>query len=97
MSVNPYGDVTPCLSLPILLGNIRERSARDIWNNSPALEWLKGVTYQDACPDCGECKYFSHCGMCLGATNIAPDRKAVRPDYPCLIAEAKSLQVSAKQ
>lgn len=97
LSINPYGDVTPCLSLPILLGNIREHSVRDIWDRSPALEWLKGVTYQDICPDCGGCGYFNHCGMCLGATNIAPGRKAVRPDYPCLIAEAKFLQMPASQ
>lgn len=97
LSVDPYGNVYPCLSLPVLLGNIRERSVQDIWENSPALERVRRTAFQDVCADCGGCAYFDHCSMCLGSTGIAENRPPVRPSYPCLIAEANTQISSAKQ
>jgi AdoMet-dependent heme synthase len=60
--VYPNGDVTPCPYLPIKLGNIRERTFREIWFNSPILKDLKD--FEKLKGKCGICKYRSLCGGC---------------------------------
>ncbi len=94
LAVNPYGDVTACISLPTVLGSIREQSIREIWENV-SLDWIKNITFGDVCSECGDCEYSGCCGMCLGAAGLAPDRRPVRPDYPCRIAKAGYQQMMA--
>jgi radical SAM protein with 4Fe4S-binding SPASM domain len=60
--ITATGTVWPCVLLPIPLGNIRERSFRDIWKSSEIVkalrnrENLKGV--------CGTCVVKDRCGGC---------------------------------
>ncbi|MEM0314433.1 MAG: radical SAM protein, partial [Candidatus Bathyarchaeia archaeon] len=60
--IYPTGEVTPCPYLPIGLGNIREKTFREIWFNSKVLNDLRD-------PDklkgkCGRCQYRHLCGGC---------------------------------
>ena len=60
--IYPNGDVTPCPYLPIKLGNIREKSFKEIWTNADLFKALRS-------PDslkgkCGVCEYKSLCGGC---------------------------------
>ena len=56
------GDVCPCGYLPIVAGNIREQSFKEIWHHAPLfldlrdLKKLKGK--------CGRCEYRMVCGGC---------------------------------
>ena len=60
--IYPNGDVTPCPYLPIKLGNVREKSFREIWFNS---EVFKALRNPDALKGkCGVCEYRSLCGGC---------------------------------
>ena len=88
LSVNPYGDVYPCLSLPVVLGNVRERPIREIWRNTPELERVRRLRFRDVCPGCGDCRYFSSCTVCLGGTGYLEGCADVLPPDACLIAEA---------
>jgi radical SAM protein with 4Fe4S-binding SPASM domain len=62
--VRANGEVNPCMLLQVKLGNVRERSITQIWQESEILaqlrrrELLKGK--------CGECKYRVECTGCRG-------------------------------
>ena len=34
-AISPQGDVRPCVFLPVNVGNLKERTFRDIWINAP--------------------------------------------------------------
>jgi radical SAM protein with 4Fe4S-binding SPASM domain len=62
LRITPEGDITPCPYMPLTVGNLRERSFREIWEEAPELvalrdpEQLKGR--------CGSCEYKELCGGC---------------------------------
>ncbi|MEM0488099.1 MAG: radical SAM protein [Candidatus Bathyarchaeia archaeon] len=60
--IYPTGEVTPCPYLPIKLGNIRERSFKDIWFNSEILKNLRD--FKKLRGKCGVCDYRDVCGGC---------------------------------
>ena len=60
--IYPNGDVTPCPYLPIKLGNVREKSFKEIWFNSPIFKALRDPNSLKG--KCGACEYRSLCGGC---------------------------------
>jgi radical SAM protein with 4Fe4S-binding SPASM domain len=60
--IYPNGDVTPCPYLPIKLGNVREKSFKDIWFNSEVFNALRNPNLLKG--KCGVCEYRSLCGGC---------------------------------
>jgi|WetSurMetagenome_2_1015567.scaffolds.fasta_scaffold66581_1 AdoMet-dependent heme synthase len=60
--VYPNGDVTPCPYLPIKLGNVRETSFKNIWQNSPVFKALRDPGCLKG--KCGVCEYKIVCGGC---------------------------------
>ena len=61
-TVQPNGLVTPCVYMPIPVGDLRERRFADIWNNSPTFDDFKDR--DDRTGHCGECEFKYHCGGC---------------------------------
>ncbi len=60
--IYPNGDVTPCPYLPIKLGNVREKSFKDIWFNSEVFKALRDPNMLKG--KCGACEYRTLCGGC---------------------------------
>lgn len=60
--IYPNGDVTPCPYLPIKLGNIREKSFKEIWFNSKVFNALRNPNLLKG--KCGACEYRFLCGGC---------------------------------
>lgn len=60
--IYPEGEVTPCPYLPIKLGNIRETSFKEIWENSEILQTMRD--YDNLTGRCGACEYKQKCGGC---------------------------------
>ncbi len=65
-NINHRGDVHPCHFMPqVVVGNVRERSFRDIWIDNPSHELL---ALRDAKSHlkgaCGKCDYLELCGGC---------------------------------
>jgi radical SAM protein with 4Fe4S-binding SPASM domain len=60
--IYPNGDITPCPYLPVKLGNIREKSFKEIWINSPVFKTLRDQKSLKG--KCGACEYSSLCGGC---------------------------------
>lgn len=56
------GNVLPCSYFPKSAGNVREKSFRDIWENSELFKELRDFKkYKDKC---GSCEYVGVCGGC---------------------------------
>ncbi len=60
--IYPSGEVTPCPYLPLNLGNIRERSFKDIWFNSEVFKALRN--FDQLKGKCGQCEHREVCGGC---------------------------------
>jgi len=81
-AVQPNGDVTPCVFMPLKVGNIRETPFWEIWTKSPILlslrdrEKLKG--------GCAKCPYKYICGGCR-ARGYAYFNDPLAPDPGCII------------
>lgn len=60
--IYPSGEVTPCPYMPISLGNIRERSFKEIWFNSKVFQDLRDLGKLKG--KCGLCEHQEICGGC---------------------------------
>jgi len=60
--VGRTGDVQPCGYLPLVAGNIRKNSIREIWENSELFKSLRGKVNLGG--KCGECEYAAVCMGC---------------------------------
>jgi radical SAM protein with 4Fe4S-binding SPASM domain len=63
--INSNGNVFPCISWPIKIGNIYEESLESIWNGSTELYKLRKIKKSDM-KLCGKCKYSTTCTICPG-------------------------------
>jgi AdoMet-dependent heme synthase len=63
--VSPYGDVYPCVQFPLPSGNVRRQKFLDIWQNSPQLQEVRGITLRDM-PTCSQCVHGGTCSRCPG-------------------------------
>jgi len=59
-AISATGDVTPCVSVPWVAGNVRERPFLDIWRYAPVFQRIRGLRMADyescaPCPDKGYC------------------------------------------
>lgn len=68
LSINAYGDVFPCVTLPIPAGNVRYAPLREIWEGSALLRELRRYPRADRLGGCGGCGIRSHCSRCPGNT-----------------------------
>ena len=108
--IYPSGEVTPCPYMPISLGNIREKSFKDIWFNSDVFRALRN--FDQLKGKCGACEHNDICGGCraraYGVTTEQMDfcgalhePTEVHGDYlaedPWCIYQPKSLQAKKEQ
>lgn len=89
LSIKSDGVVTPCLNFgdDISLGNIREHSLIDIWNNSPVLNTLRSLSVfkSELCKDCelaAVCK-----GGCIAETYKRTGKFSCYNEYACVAFE----------
>jgi radical SAM protein with 4Fe4S-binding SPASM domain len=57
--VSSVGEVYPAGFLPVSLGNVRKKTLRDIYVNSPLLRDIRDARFADRC---GQCGYADLCG-----------------------------------
>jgi radical SAM protein with 4Fe4S-binding SPASM domain len=60
--IYPSGEVTPCPYIPVSLGNIREKSFKDIWLKSEVFKALRDPDQLKG--KCGVCEHNDVCGGC---------------------------------
>jgi len=70
-SISPSGMVSPCVTLPLNLGSLREKPFKDIWHTRPSedLKKLRSATLSDL-PQCKNCDISAFCTPCLGVNYL---------------------------
>ncbi len=63
--ISPYGDVYPCVSMPISCGNIRQRPFLEIWQHSEEMQRVRKILKSDL-THCRTCALADHCSRCPG-------------------------------
>jgi radical SAM protein with 4Fe4S-binding SPASM domain len=77
-TVQPNGIVTPCVYMPIPVGDVRKQRFADIWNHAEVFEDLK--SREDLAGHCVSCEFKYHCGGCRArAYAYFGDYKAADP------------------
>ena len=62
-SVNQRGEVWPCTSLPVPVGDLRKQRFAEIWSGSDQLEDVRGLKWATI-KECNECPVRSYCTRC---------------------------------
>ena len=75
--ITSAGDVMACNILPGADGNIRQRSFRDVWENSAWLQRIRALRPRHL-PVCSTCSRLSYCGRCT-AQALVEDGDLVGP------------------
>ena len=65
-AITAQGDVLPCISVPLVAGNIRLQSFAEIWASSPVFQRIRGLRLEDY-QQCAPCPHQSHCTRERGA------------------------------
>ena len=63
--ISPYGEVFPCVQLPVAAGNVRQRKFEDIWSRSPEMRRVESIR-ESQLTHCGTCSIRSYCERCPG-------------------------------
>ncbi|MBI4519971.1 MAG: radical SAM protein [Gemmatimonadetes bacterium] len=77
--ITPEGKVTPCPYLPVVAGDLRERSFAEIWRDSAVFRQLRT---DERGGKCGRCEYRGICGGCR-ARAYADAGDYLGPDESC--------------
>jgi radical SAM protein with 4Fe4S-binding SPASM domain len=83
-SISAYGDVYPCLQVPLAAGNIRTTAFERIWRESRLLRRFRGRNWPDGGDTCRSCDMLKFCGRCPGIALLengsmdAPSSEACR-------------------
>ncbi len=63
--ISAYGDVMPCVALPIACGNVREEPFAEIWHRSPEMTRVRSIRIRDL-HTCSTCAASPFCTRCPG-------------------------------
>jgi len=66
--IDHRGSVQPCSYFPVSAGNVKEKSFKDIWNDSELFRSLRDFTKYKG--RCGSCEYLKVCGGCRARAEI---------------------------
>jgi radical SAM protein with 4Fe4S-binding SPASM domain len=85
-SVDPYGNIWPCVSLPIDLGNLREKSFAEIWGGEQA-EYVRGLG-ETVSEECAGCELDRYCFRCPAFSLLEEGDITKRSYEHCRVARA---------
>jgi len=63
--VSAYGDVMPCVAMPIACGNVRDEPFAEIWHRSPEMRRVRSIRIRDL-HTCSSCAASPFCTRCPG-------------------------------
>lgn len=79
--ISPYGDVYPCVQLPLKCGNLRGKPLKEIWYHSPEMLKVRSISISKL-PVCSQCELLPYCNRCPGLVYLeegdllAPSKRA---------------------
>jgi radical SAM protein with 4Fe4S-binding SPASM domain len=89
IGISPQGDIYPCIVLHEPVGNIRDRSLRDIWHTNPVpfLSNLRNMKPGDV-SECLHCADRFSCKRCPGIAYLETGDLRNPSMTACMIAKA---------
>lgn len=87
LSVDPFGAIHPCNAHPMVLGNVKSDSLKEIWEHSQELHSLRAIRFNQLSEKCGSCEDKNWCGLCMGSA-IKENGKLAPCSDTCMIARA---------
>lgn len=63
MAIDPQGQVYPCNSLPVQVGDLRKESLADVWFRSTSLDEIRSTRWADIA-ECNVCEVRRYCQRC---------------------------------
>lgn len=85
--ISPYGDVYPCVQMPLPTGNLRQKSFTDIWYGSEKMLRVRNVRESDLAI-CAGCAIRQHCQRCPGLAFMEDGDLGGPSERACELAEA---------
>lgn len=77
ITIDPYGEVFPCVQVRMPAGNLRQQPLRAIWRESPVLRRIRELTWVQF-PVCSTCELREFCVHCPGVA-LAEDGDLLGP------------------
>ncbi|OGO23194.1 MAG: hypothetical protein A2144_11220 [Chloroflexi bacterium RBG_16_50_9] len=74
-AISPQGEVFPCTTWRLPLGNLRSQSFKDIWYGEAASR-IRAITVSDL-PMCAGCELVNYCARCPGLVNIEKENGGI--------------------
>lgn len=101
-AIQPNGKVTPCVFMPIEIGDLREQTFEEIWASQPVLDVLRDRDDRDG--HCRVCDYKYVCGGCRARSwgyfgdlrRSDPGCKFNQADWDEILAAAEAESPEAK-
>lgn len=87
--ISPYGDVYPCVQMPIAAGNLRTARFEEIWRRSPQFERVRAIRDADL-PVCAKCSIRKYCERCPGLAQMEGGDLLGAYERACELAEMKA-------
>ena len=87
--ISPYGDVFPCVQMPVATGNLRERRFEDIWFRSAEMNRVRAVR-ESQLPVCSKCSIRQYCERCPGLAQMEGGDLLGAYERACEMAELKA-------
>ena len=87
--ISPYGDVYPCVQMPISAGNLRSQTFDQIWRRSPQFAHVRAIRESDL-PVCSKCNIRKYCERCPGLAEMEGGNLLGAYGRACELAEMRA-------
>jgi radical SAM protein with 4Fe4S-binding SPASM domain len=87
--ISPYGDVFPCVQMPVATGNLRQQRFEEIWSSSPEMNRVRAVR-ESQLPVCSKCSIRQYCERCPGLAQMEGGDLLGAYERACDLAELKA-------
>lgn len=87
--ISPYGDVYPCVQMPLPTGNLREQPFEDIWHRAPNMLRVRSIR-ENQLHTCNSCGIRASCGRCPGLAYMEHGDLLGPSQRACELAEIRA-------
>jgi radical SAM protein with 4Fe4S-binding SPASM domain len=87
--ISPYGDVFPCVQMPVSTGNLRQQKFEDIWFRSAEMNRVRAVR-ESQLPVCSKCSIRQYCERCPGLAQMEGGDLLGAYERACDLAEVNA-------
>ncbi len=84
--ISPYGDVYPCVQMPLPTGNLRQQGFEEVWYGSGEMRRVRSVR-ESQLPVCSTCSIRQYCERCPGLAQMEGGDLLGAYERACELAE----------